>query len=91
MESNEVVVSPPGYNRTAVETIDEMRGASTKEEFNGFLKNSVRKYIGRAGGKDPVDIEFAKAVWYAAMLYLENGGTTDKLLSTVDDVARRYM
>lgn len=54
---------PSHYNHGGMETIDVIQGAMTDEEFRGFLKGNIIKYVSRAnykGGNE--DLE--KARWY---------------------------
>lgn len=54
---------PPHYTAGGVECIDAIRASLTEEEFRGFCKGNVIKYIWRErlkGGNESL----AKAAWY---------------------------
>lgn len=89
-DRKEQVDSPAHYTRYGLETIDALRGTMSPEEFNGFLKGNIVKYVTRAGAKDAVEQEFHKVVWYATSLYLANGGTVDRLLATVNGLCDKH-
>ena len=50
------------------EAIDVIRAALTPEEFAGYCKGNVLKYRLRAGKKDKLEQDIAKANTYADML-----------------------
>lgn len=52
----------------SMESIDVIRAALTPEEYKGFLKGNILKYRLRAGGKDAISQEIAKADNYNRML-----------------------
>ncbi|WP_054778167.1 DUF3310 domain-containing protein [Lacticaseibacillus saniviri] len=54
---------PNRYNHGGIETIDVIQGAMTAEEFRGFLKGNIVKYISRADYKNGVE-DLEKARWY---------------------------
>ena len=59
----EKVHHPDHYNQGSIECIEAIRAALTPEEFKGFCKGNVLKYIWRErqkGGKNSID----KASWY---------------------------
>ena len=41
------VSSPAHYNKGSIECIEAIEAASTKEEFEGYLRSNVIKYIWR--------------------------------------------
>lgn len=51
------------YRQGAVECVDAIRAALTEEEFRGFCKGNVMKYVWREGLKGG-DEDLAKAVDY---------------------------
>ena len=67
------VSSPAHYNKGNIECIDAIEAASTKEEFEGYLRNNVLKYVWRFRYKDNVT-DLRKARWYL-----------DKLISKVTE------
>ena len=57
------VDSPFHYNKGSIECIDAIEAASTKEEFEGYLRSNVIKYIWRFRYKDNIK-DLRKARWY---------------------------
>lgn len=70
-KQSSVVSSPAHYNKGNIECIDAIEAASTKEEFEGYLRNNVLKYVWRFRYKDNIT-DLRKARWYL-----------DKLISKV--------
>ena len=64
------VSSPAHYNKGNIECIDAIQAASTKEEFEGYLRNNVLKYVWRFRYKDNVK-DLNKAKWYLEKLIEE--------------------
>lgn len=58
---------PPHYTQGKVECIDAIESALTAEEFRGFLKGQVIKYIWRMNRKGDSD-DAKKAQWYQERL-----------------------
>lgn len=56
-------INPPHYKAGKIEVIDIMRDQLTKEEFKGFLKGLVLKYVFRADRKNGLE-DYQKAQWY---------------------------
>ena len=59
----DMVNHPPHYNQSSVECIDAIEAQMTPEEFRGYLKGNVVKYLWRErkkGGKESLK----KAKWY---------------------------
>ena len=52
-----------------MEAIDVIKATLTKEEFVGYLKGQVLKYRLRAGNKDKMKQDIAKANWYKNYLF----------------------
>ena len=63
MESEENINHPLHYSDSKFECIDVMEDWSTKEEFEGYLKNNVFKYVKRYKLKNGVE-DLKKARWY---------------------------
>ena len=60
------VVSPDHYNSNTVETIDLIRDSMESEEYRGYLKGNVFKYVSRYRYKEkenPLN-DLLKAEWY---------------------------
>lgn len=64
----DMVNSPPHYTYGGIETIEFIKAKLTDEEFQGFCKGNVIKYISRAGQKGNSDEDLDKAHYYAARL-----------------------
>lgn len=67
---SDAVHKPNHYQLFAdgTEAIDVIRAALTPEEFAGYCKGNVLKYRLRAGKKDALEQDIAKAETYAQML-----------------------
>lgn len=62
-EAEDMVNSPPHYTQGPVECIDAIQSALSPEEFKGYLRGNILKYMWRTnqkGGKQ--DLE--KSLWY---------------------------
>ena len=60
----DLVNSPPHYMSGGIETIDFIKAKLTDEEFTGYLKGNVIKYLTRADLKGNRLQDLAKAKWY---------------------------
>lgn len=63
----DAVNRPKGYNSYDIETINAIRGQSTDEEFQGYLKGNVIKYVARYNFKNGVE-DIEKLITYAEFL-----------------------
>lgn len=54
IDNTDVVNKPSHYRKYKLETIDNIRNSSTHEEFVGFLKGNIKKYIDRYQDKNGV-------------------------------------
>lgn len=54
---------PKHYEQYNIETITAIEGQSTPDEFRGFLKGNVMKYLARYRKKNGVE-DLNKAEWY---------------------------
>ena len=61
------VEHPVHYNNGNVECIEAIEAASSKEEFDGYLRGNVIKYIWRFRYKDG-EKDLRKAKWYLEKL-----------------------
>lgn len=61
-----LVMHPKHYNQGPIECIDALESASTPEEFSGWLRLSIMKYLWRLGFKDDSVRELRKAAFYSA-------------------------
>jgi len=62
------VISPSHYTAGGIETIDFIRAKLTPDEWRGYLKGSVIKYLSRANLKGAEEQDYQKAAFYARML-----------------------
>ena len=60
-------VNPAHYRIGGIDTIDYLKAKLTPDEFRGFLKGNIIKYLSRAEAKGG-DEDYAKALWYSAFL-----------------------
>lgn len=65
---------PEHYTLGGIETIDILKAKLNKDEFTGFLKGNVIKYITRSGHKNDTLEDLEKAKWYLNKLIEEYGG-----------------
>ena len=64
----EQVTHPGHYNQNPLECIDAIEGSMSTDEFAGFLKGNVLKYLWRYKHKgNPIE-DLKKAEWYLAKL-----------------------
>lgn len=59
--------SPIHYTQGGIECIDYLKAKLTSEEFIGFLKGNVIKYLSRANIKGGIE-DYKKAQWYVNKL-----------------------
>lgn len=62
---------PDHYCFGGIETIDYIKAKLSPEEYTGYLKGSVIKYLSRAGHKDDAIQDLKKAQWYLNRLIQE--------------------
>lgn len=63
----DMVNAPPHYNNGDIECIDAIQAALTTEEWRGFLKGQVMKYVWRERDKGGTE-DLQKASYYLAKL-----------------------
>lgn len=61
---SDVVNSPEHYNQSGIECIQAIRASMSKEQFVGYLKGNVEKYIWRFEYKGKPVEDLKKAQWY---------------------------
>lgn len=66
-EAEDLVNLPPHYRQGGIECIDAIKAALTEEEWRGFLKGQVIKYVWRERWKGG-DESLAKARYYQERL-----------------------
>jgi hypothetical protein len=60
-------INPDHYKVGGIEVIDYMQAKMTTEEFKGYLKGNVLKYVSRYSHKNGVE-DLKKAEWYLQRL-----------------------
>lgn len=61
---------PNHYTQGGIECIDALKAIMTPEEFKGFLRGNVMKYIWRTEKKNGTE-DLKKAQWYLTKLITE--------------------
>lgn len=58
------------YDVGGINTMDYIKSKLSPEEFRGYIKGNVIKYMSRAGYKDPTAVveDMVKARWYLEQL-----------------------
>lgn len=59
----DVVNQPKHYKKYKLETIDNIQNSMTHDEFIGYLKGNIKKYLDRYQDKNGVQ-DLKKARWY---------------------------
>lgn len=54
----------PDHYTFGIETIDFIKAKLTQDEFKGFLKGNIIKYISRSNFKNSETQDYEKAKWY---------------------------
>lgn len=67
-EITSVVIDKDNHYKIAIQPIEFMQAALSKDEFIGFLKGNIIKYVARCGRKDAPAEEVAKIIQYAKWL-----------------------
>jgi len=67
-EKTDMVNSPKHYRMQGVEAIDILEMSMTEEEFLGYLKGNVSKYLLRYKHKTKPKEDLQKAKWYIEKL-----------------------
>lgn len=62
--ANDPVNHPSHYTNSSIECIDAIQASMTAEEFRGFLKGNVFKYLWRYRNKNNPIEDLNKAEWY---------------------------
>ena len=57
-------INPDHYKAGGIEAIDYIQSKLTPEEFAGFCRGNMLKYLSRLGHKDEAAQEMRKALWY---------------------------
>jgi hypothetical protein len=67
----DIINSPPHYTAGGIETIDFMKAKATREEFHGYLRLTVLKYLSRGPYKSDALEDYKKARWFLNRLIEE--------------------
>ena len=79
-------INPSHYVFGGIETIEYLKAKLTPEEYRGFLKGNVLKYVSREAEKNGEE-DLKKAQWYLdKLIEFEN----DRKLSTIEDLQATY-
>lgn len=77
--TTDAVAHPSHYTQGEIECIDAMESALTHEEFVGYLRANVIKYIWRYDRKGAPVQDLRKARWYLDRLIGEVGRDEDQV------------
>lgn len=66
---NDVVNKPEHYRQGGLECIEAIEASMSREEFQGYLKGNIEKYVWRYRYKNGVQ-DLHKARWYLDRLIL---------------------
>jgi hypothetical protein len=74
------VNSPSHYTAGGIETIDFMKAKSSRDEYLGYLRLTVFKYLSRGPYKSNALEDYKKARWFLNKLIeeIETCGTEEK-------------
>lgn len=64
----DVVNKPEHYRQGDIEAIEAIRASMSREEFEGYCKGAVLKYLWRYRHKGKPTQDLAKAAWYLGRL-----------------------
>ena len=67
-EKTDNVNHPSHYERYDMESIEAIKGQSTPDEYRGFLKGNIMKYLARYLSKNGYE-DLEKAQWYLETLH----------------------
>ena len=65
---SDLVNNPEHYKAGGIETIDFIQAKLSDDEFIGYLKGNLFKYLSRAGKKNDEVQDLEKAQWYLRKL-----------------------
>lgn len=60
----DMVNSPPHYKVGGIEAIEYIQAKLSPEEFAGYCRGNMLKYVSRAGHKADAAEDMRKALWY---------------------------
>jgi hypothetical protein len=70
-EEWDAVSKPYHYNNGSIEAIDAIKASTTNQEFQGYLKGNILKYLWRYGYKGKPVEDLKKCAWYLERLIKE--------------------
>lgn len=70
-QEQDMVNSPSHYGQGSIEAIDYIQDFLTKEEYQGYLRGNIAKYLHRWPYKNGAE-DLQKAAWYLDRLIKEN-------------------
>lgn len=79
----------PSYYEGTIEPIEYMSATFTDEEYRGFLKGNIIKYISRAGKKGHAIEDLKKAgVYLEWLIELETPDESDMAYKTLEQIMK---
>ena len=78
VKSKDVVNSPPHYGNGNIECIDYIKDFLNEEEYQGYLRGNIAKYLHRWPYKNGVE-DLRKAEWYLKRLIEEQEKTNEHI------------
>ena len=77
--THDEVKNPKHYDLgNGVQTIDFIKASLTPDQWEGYLKGSVLKYMSRAGKKSVSTRDYEKAAWYLEKLGVASQNKSDR-------------
>ncbi len=71
IEEDDTITNPQHYNTGDIECIDAIKASLTEEEFSGYLKGNILKYVCRYKHKGMPLKDLMKSEWYLQKLIKE--------------------
>lgn len=72
VDAEDVVNRPHHYNKGKIEAIEAIKESMDPEQFRGYLKGNIMKYLWRYEYKNKPIEDLRKARWYLERLIEEN-------------------
>lgn len=82
-------INPEHYQQGGIETIDFMQAKLSPEEFRGYLKANILKYVTREGMKNGLE-DLQKAQWYLDRLIALDSNTPFKSRAEIDKILKGH-
>lgn len=74
----DAVNHPSHYKAGGIEAIDYIQAKLSPEEFAGYCRGNMLKYISRVGLKDDAAQDMRKALWYGERWLDARNGSAEK-------------